>query len=395
MKSLVQQVDFDNTELAFRARSGARLRRDYLLFRLIDSPTLTRIGPPLLERALRWGLPVTGVVRKTLFALFCGGESLVDSAARSDLLYRHGVHTILDYAVEGGKDEAGFEATCAEILEAIAYAGQQEAVAFTACKMTGLASMDLMTRVQAGVPLTAADEAAFARVKARAERLAQAAQAAQTPIFIDAEESWIQDVIDGLAEDLMARYNRDTPLVWTTVQLYRHDRLAYLDRLIARSRAEGWILGVKLVRGAYLDKENRRALAQGYATPMQPHKAATDRDFDAALAHCVAHIDHVALCAGTHNEQSGQHLVQLMAAHGLPAGHPHIWFAQLLGMSDHISFNLSHAGYQVAKYLPYGPVRAVLPYLIRRAEENTAIAGQSSREVDLLRRERQRRKGGQ
>ena len=393
MKPIVQGVDFDNTELAFRARSDARLRRDHRLFRIIDSPFLTRVGPPLVQAALRWGLPIEGAVRKTLFALFCGGESLAGSVGRSEMLHRHGVYTILDYAVEGAKDEAGFDATCAETLKAIAHAGQHEAVAFTACKMTGLASMALMTRLQAGETPTEADQAALARIRDRAERLAQAALAAQTPIFIDAEETWIQDVIDGLAEDLMARYNREQPLVWTTLQLYRHDRLAYLERLIARSREEGWILGVKLVRGAYLDKENRRARELGYPTPMQPHKAATDQAFDAALKLCVDHIDHVAVCAGTHNEQSSQYLVHLMQEKGLAPDHPHVWFAQLLGMSDHISFNLSHAGYRVAKYLPYGPVRAVLPYLIRRAEENTAIAGQSSREVELLARERRRRAG--
>ncbi|GAB4407094.1 MAG: proline dehydrogenase family protein [Bacteroidia bacterium] len=392
MKETLSSIDFDNTALAFEARSDAQLRRDHQLFRLIDAPLLTRLGSPLLAAALRLHLPVQGLIRHTLFSLFCGGESLEETGRTSAYLDRFHVKTILDYAVEGERSIAGFDKTRDEIRVAIRHAGQHDAVAFTSCKLTGLGSIDMMTRMQTGEPLGTEDQQAYQRLRKRMYDLADAARDARTPIFIDAEESWIQDTIDGLAEELMATYNREVPLIFTTLQLYRHDRLDYLRRLIADSSARGYVLGVKLVRGAYLEKENRRAAKMGYPTPMQPNKAATDRDYDAALAHCIEHIDHVAVCAGSHNEQSALHLTRLMQERGLPPDHPHVWFAQLLGMSDHISFNLSHAGYNVAKYLPYGPIRAVMPYLIRRAEENTSVAGQSGRELSLLRKELKRRR---
>ncbi|MDX1907889.1 MAG: proline dehydrogenase family protein [Bacteroidia bacterium] len=383
--------DFNNTELAFKAKSQARLLRTYWIYKLIDNPFLTKVGPPMLSAALRMGLPVQGLVRDTLFEVFCGGESLPETAATSRYLHAYGVKTILDYSVEGEKNEAGFDATCQEIEATLLHGGQMDEVAFSACKLTGLASFDLMEKMQRGEALSPDEQVSLDRVRARLDRLASTAAAQRTPLFIDAEESWIQDTIDMLAEEVMARYNTQFPCVYTTVQLYRHDRLAYLENLIRRSREQGYILGVKLVRGAYLERENDRAAQLGYPTPMQPDKDSTDRDYDAALRLCVEHIDHVAICAGTHNEASSLYLTQLMADRGLPPDHPHVWFAQLLGMSDHISFNLAHHGYQAAKYLPYGPVKAVMPYLIRRANENTSIAGQSSREMELLSRELRRR----
>ena len=392
MKSSMVSVDFSNTELAFRAKSDAQLLRTYRLFRMIDSPLLTRIGPPLLATALRIGLPVTGLVRNTLFDLFCGGESLDQTAKTAEYLDRYGVKTILDYSVEGEKSREGYELTTAEIIRSLEHGAQRPAVAFSACKMTGLADPELLEKRQRGDALSAEEQVWVERVHDRIDRICQAAARAQTPIFIDAEESWMQDAIDALAEEMMETYNRERPVVYTTVQLYRHDRLQYLKALIARSAAKGYVLGVKLVRGAYLEKENDRAREKGYLTPMQPNKAATDRDYDAAMALCLDHLAHVALCAGTHNERSAFYLTEMMAERGLPANHPHVWFAQLLGMSDHISFNLGHAGYNVAKYLPYGPVKAVMPYLMRRAEENTSVAGQASRELELLGRELKRRK---
>ena len=384
--------DFDNTRLAFQAQSDQELRRSYLLMRLVDSPFLTKIGPPLLNFAFRIRLPIKGIVRKTLFDHFCAGESLEESATTTNHLERYGVQTILDYAVEGEKTEAGFDATLEELIATLEHGSRHEAVAFTACKLTGLASIELMEKIQRRDPLTKSEQASYDRVKERLQKLAQASEQYQTPIFIDAEESWFQDVVDECAETLMRQYNQNKPLIYTTVQLYRHDRLAYLEQLIEDSRQQGYYLGVKLVRGAYMEKEGERAEEQDYPTPIQPNKAATDRDYDLALELCMQHIDHVAICAGTHNEASTLKLSQLMTEKGLPPNHPHVLFAQLQGMSDNISFNLAHAGYNTAKYLPYGPVKAVLPYLIRRAQENTAIAGQSSREVELLKKERRRRK---
>ncbi|MEO0472734.1 MAG: proline dehydrogenase family protein [Bacteroidota bacterium] len=360
-------IDFNDTARAFQAKSDVKLRRTYRMFRLIDSPFLTRIGPKLLNFALWLRLPITGIVRKTIYELFVGGESIDKSVEASQYLNQFGVKTILDYSVEGERTEAGFDATHQEFLATLIHGGKHPEVSMSACKLTGLASFSLMEKVQKGEKLTSDEQAAWERVQHRMESLALAAVNEHTPLFIDAEESWIQDAIDALAEDLMERHNQSRANVFHTVQLYRHDRLDYLQGLIARSREKGYVLGVKLVRGAYLEKENDRADDLGYPTPMQPDKAATDRDYDAALKLCIDNIDHVAVCAGTHNESSARYLTELMSSAGLAADHPHVWFAQLLGMSDHISFNLADKGYHVAKYVPYGPVRAVIPYLIRRA----------------------------
>lgn len=392
MKEVAPGIDFSNTKLAFQAQSDAKLKRTYWLFRIIDDPFLTKVGPKMLAFGLNIGLPLKGIVKKTLYDLFAGGESLSLTVPRSEHLMEYGVRTILDYSVEGEKTEEGFEATKEEIVRTLIHGGKHDAVAFSCFKLTGLAPFDLLEKVQSGLPLSEAETASFERVKGRVWEIGEAAKANDLPIFIDAEESWIQDVIDGIAEEMMEAFNQEKPLIWTTTQHYRHDRLGYLEGLIERSKEKGYVLGVKLVRGAYLEKENRRAEEKGYPTPMQPNKAATDHDYDAAIRLCMENLNHVAVCAGSHNQQSSALLAELAAARGLAANHPHVWFAQLLGMSDNISFNLGHAGYNVAKYLPYGPVLSVMPYLIRRAEENTSVAGQASREVALLREEVKRRR---
>ncbi|MEZ4775731.1 MAG: proline dehydrogenase family protein [Bacteroidia bacterium] len=392
MERTQQVLDFNNTELAFQAKSDRRLRQDYRLMKVVDSPFITWLGPRLLNFAFAIGLPVEGVVRKTLFQLFGGGESIEGTVKRSEELAEFGVKTILDYSVEGGNTEAGFDATAEEIARTLIHGGKYPQVAFCACKLTGMARNELLEKIQLKKPLSEAEKSEFQRIQARVEKLAETASLSGTPLFIDAEETWLQDVIDQLAEAAMEKYNREKPMVYTTVQLYRHDRLAYLEKLIERSAKKGYILGVKLVRGAYLEKETNRAKEMGYLNPIQPNKEATDRDYNAAIRLCLEAVSHVAFCAGSHNEASSLLLAELMDKKGVAHTHPHVWFAQLLGMSDHISFNLAAAGYNVAKYLPYGPVKAVMPYLIRRAEENTSIQGQASREVELLAREVRRRK---
>lgn len=385
--------DFNNTELAFQTKNNAQLKQALWLFRMIDSPILANIGPKLMTWAFEWNLPVETLAKKTLFDQFCGGISLQDTVKASTFLYEKGkVKTILDYSVEGEKSEKGFDATCEEIVATLVHGGKYASVAFTACKITGLADFDLLAKIQANVQLAPAEVYAFERVKERLTMICEAAQANDTPIFIDAEESWIQDTIDMLAEEVMEKYNVRKPLIYTTVQLYRHDRLHYLTQLIARSKAKNYLLGVKLVRGAYMEKEAKRAEEMGYPNPIQPNKTATDRDYNASLTLCVDNIQHVAICAGSHNEESCRYLYELMSERNMPNGHSHILFAQLYGMSDHISFNLAHSGYHVAKYLPYGPVKAVMPYLMRRANENTSIAGQSGRELILLKKEVSRRR---
>jgi proline dehydrogenase len=385
------KLDFNNTQLAFSYKGDAELKRTYSLFKKIDSPLLTRLGPPLVAFALRIGLPLEGIIRRTIFDVFCGGISLADTAKRSKELYDFGVETILDYSVEGEKGEKGFNATRDEIIRTLEHAAQNDAVAFSAMKVTGIADFDLLAKLDAQETLSVEETAAARRAKERLVAICETAHRLGQPVFIDAEESWIQSAIDAWAEEMMARFNQGKAIVYTTVQLYRHDRLAYLREVHARAQAQGYLLAVKLVRGAYLEKENAYAAERKQPTAMQPDKAATDRDYDAALAYCVAHIDEIALCAGTHNGESCRHLAALMDTQGLEPSHPHVLFAQLLGMSDNLSFVLAHHGYRVAKYLPYGPVKAVLPYLFRRAAENTSIAGQSGRELQLLKREIQRR----
>jgi proline dehydrogenase len=386
-----QKLDFSNTQFAFAYKGDAQLKRTYRFFKQLDSRFLSTIGSPLVTLALKLHLPIEGFIRRTIFDIFCGGTSLEGTRERSQELFASNVLTILDYSVEGKNDEASFDATRDEIIRTIQQGAADPAVAFSAMKVTGIADMEILTKVDARRALTDEEKAAYERGKARLQAICQVAFDLQQSVFVDAEETWIQKTIDAWAEEMMAQFNGKIPVVYQTVQMYRHDRLAYLKTLIAKAEASNHIAGIKVVRGAYIEKENARANELGYPTPMQPNKAATDRDYNAALRECIAHIDHVALCAGTHNEESSASLAALLTEKNIPRDHPHVLFAQLLGMSDHISFNLAHHGYRAAKYLPYGPVRAVLPYLFRRAAENSSIAGQSSREVGLLKKEMLRR----
>ncbi|HEX2901002.1 MAG TPA: proline dehydrogenase family protein [Bacteroidia bacterium] len=386
-----QKLDFSNTKFAFAYKSDAQLKRTYRFFKMLGSNFLAKIGPPLVTFALKIRLPVEGIIRKTIFDIFCGGTSLEDTSGRSAELFRSKVLTILDYSVEGKSTEASFDATRDEIIRTLQHGAVDAAVAFSAMKVTGIADAELLSKLDGGRGLEPDEKAAIARGKARLQAICQVAFDLGQPVFVDAEETWIQKTIDTWTEEMMATYNKQRAIVYQTVQMYRHDRLAYLRGLIQKAKDQGHFIGIKVVRGAYIEKENARALELGYPTPMQPNKAATDRDYNAALRECMAHIGHVAICAGTHNEESAALLAVLIDEKGIPRDHPHVLFAQLLGMSDHISFNLAHNGYRSAKYLPYGPVKSVLPYLFRRAAENTSIAGQSGREVELLRKEVLRR----
>ncbi len=385
------QPSLDDTQLAFAYKTDAELRRAHLLFRTLQYPTLTKVGPWFVRWALAWRMPIQGLLETYFFDQFCGGKTLAETTDRSAQLYKFGVGSILDYAVEAQKSEAGYNRAVDELLRVIDHARARPEVPFVALKLSALGSLDLLAKRQAGAALGPVETVQYDHMAQRLERVCSHAAAVGQPVMIDAEESWIQDEIDQLAEAQMLRWNTERVLVYTTVQLYRHDRLAYLTDLLARFEAAGKLVGVKLVRGAYLEKENDRAREKGYPTPIQPDKAATDRDYDAAVTFCLAHLDRLALCAGTHNEASALKLAQQLDAQGTPRNHPHVYLSQLLGMSDHISFNLAASGYNCAKYLPYGPLTEVLPYLFRRAEENTSIAGQSPRELALLERELRRR----
>ena len=383
--------DLSDTRIAFASKSDRELWQAQQLFRIIGNPTITSAGSWLTKVALALRLPISGMVKATIFKQFCGGETIAESLATARRLAASGIGTILDHSVEGQDDESSLDDTVAEVLRTIEAAKGRGEIPFCVFKPTGIARMELLEQVSVGGERTPAIQAEWQRAMARMERICQAAFDADVPVLVDAEESWIQPAVDERTEAMMARFNRKRAIVYNTVQLYRHDRLAYLRAAHVRAQAAGYHFGVKLVRGAYMEKERERAAAKGYADPIQPDKAASDRDYDSALRYCLEHLDDMAIAAGTHNEQSSLLLARLMGERGLPNNDPRICFSQLLGMSDNISFNLSAAGYRVAKYVPYGPVREVLPYLIRRANENTSARGQTGRELGLILAERRRR----
>lgn len=363
-----------------------------MLFKAIGYNWLVNAGPALVKTAFTLRLPIKGLVKATVFKQFCGGESMHDCDATMKQLFDYGIGSILDYSVEGKEAEQEFDHTMEETIATVQKAKGNKQIPFCVFKVTGLARIDLLAKVNAGQSLTHDEKAEFSKVEQRIERICKTAFDNQVRIFIDAEESWIQDAIDGLAAQMMQKFNVSRAIVFNTIQLYRHDRLAYLKKSYEHARHQGYYYGVKLVRGAYMEKERERATKMGYTSPIQPDKAASDWDYDEALKFCTEHIDFMSLCAGSHNENSSQLLVQLMAQKGLANNDERVYFSQLFGMSDHISYNLSAAGYNVAKYLPYGPVAAVLPYLIRRAQENTSAKGQAGRELTLIINELRRRR---
>lgn len=385
-------ISFHDTEKAFRHKSDRDLRRARQMFSLISNPGLVSVGNSLATMALKIGLPVKGIIRATLFKQFVGGETIEDCDKTITELYTYGVGTILDYSVEGESSDAGFDACTAEIIRTIDKAKGNPAIPFSVFKITGLGPFEVLEAANDGQPLTGETEAAYARMRKRVLRICEHAFLNDVPIFVDAEDSWIQNTIDRLAEEMMGLYNREKAIVFNTVQMYRHDRLAYLKNLEAKGRRESFFVGLKVVRGAYMEKERARAAEIGYPDPIQPTKDASDRDYDLAVRHCVEHLDRISVCAGTHNETSCLRLVEDLERSGIAKDDKRVWFAQLLGMSDHISFNLSAEGYNVAKYVPYGPVKELLPYLSRRAQENTSVKGQTGRELSLIQTELKRRK---
>jgi proline dehydrogenase len=384
-------VAFDDIETAFAGKSDEELKKARWLFRLMGNPVIVDVGGHMARVALRIGLPVTTLVKQTIYSQFCGGETLTETEPTIERLARQEVRTILDYGVEAKESEAEFDANLEEQLRAIVFADQNASVPYVSCKITGYASLALLERMQSEPELSPEDHARRERLLARLDRICEASARLDVALYVDAEESWIQDAIDAVVADLMARWNTHKPTVFTTVQLYRHDRLAFLKRAHVEARDGGYTLGVKLVRGAYMEKERERAERLGYASPIHADKAAVDADYDEALRYCLANLDDLAFCAATHNEESCLELVRAVAQSGVSPTHPHLHFAQLLGMSDHISYNLARGGFNVAKYVPYGPVRDVVPYLIRRAEENRSIAGQVGRELRLIEEEIARR----
>jgi proline dehydrogenase len=391
-------LSFENTAIAFKGKDDAALRRSFWLFKLIGNPSMVKIGGTLTNFALGIGFPIGWLIKNNIFAQFCGGETVEECKAASARLAEYGIGTILDYSVEGKEKESDFDATAEEIIRTIDAAKGNPHIPFCVFKVTGVARFELLERQNEVVrgtltQLTEKDQAEWSRVVQRVLNICQAAYDADQRIFIDAEDSWIQDAIDQLCHDMMEKFNHQMPIVYNTVQLYRHDRLAFLKSAHERARAKGLHYAVKLVRGAYMEKEGKRAAEMGYQNPIQPSKEATDRDFNAGVKYCLDNLQDMALCCGSHNEESSMLLAQWMEERGIVKNDNRVAFAQLFGMSDHISYNLADAGYNVVKYLPYGPIKEVMPYLLRRAQENTSVKGQTSRELGLILKERKRRAG--
>ena len=386
-------ISFDNTEVAFRGKSKGDLNRAYWLFKVVSSPTMVRFGKWATNVALRLKLPIKAIIKKTIFRQFCGGESIQESLKASKTLASRNVKTILDYSIEGKTKEEDFDKTVQEIIGTIREGENNKNIPFAVFKVTGICLHDILEKSNDGIEnLSTEEKKDYDKLKERVSIICSEAYNRNVPIFIDAEESWIQNTIDRLAYEMSVKFNQKTAVVYNTIQLYRHDRLAFLKSEIARADKENFKLGVKLVRGAYMEKERARAEEQGYPSPIQPNKDAADKDFNASLKVVIERIDRVSFCAGTHNEESSMLLVKLLKEYGVDSSDPRAYFAQLLGMSDHISFNLADNDLMVAKYVPYGPIKEVLPYLIRRADENTSVTGQTGRELSLIMKERKRRK---
>ncbi|HEX8427245.1 proline dehydrogenase family protein [Hymenobacter sp.] len=387
-------VSFDNTAVAFASKSDAELRKMYALFASMNNNTLVKTGGGMMKAALKWNLPGSKfLIKHSIFRQFCGGETIKECVPVIAELGRYGVGTILDYSVEGESSDKSFDQTRDEILATLDLAHRSTHIPFSVFKVTGLASSFLLEKMQAGKPLSPAEQASYDRAHARVDAICHRAHQYGVRVFVDAEESWFQHTIDNIAYEMMRKYNRESAIVWNTYQLYRHDRLDAIKEAHDVAKREGYFLGGKLVRGAYMEKEARVASQRGYKNPINPTKQETDALYDESLRYCVQHVDRISICAGTHNEASSKLLTELMHEYEMQPGDPRIWFAQLYGMSDNLSYNLAHAGYNTAKYVPYGPVDAVMPYLLRRADENTAIAGQSSREFLLIQKEIRRRQG--
>lgn len=384
---------FNNTEVAFSLKSDTELDRAYFLFKMIDNQPLVRIGTAVTNLALKAHLPVEGLIRATVFDHFCGGVNEVDCLTVVDKMYTKGVSSVLDYSVEGKEEEDQFDAALRMTLKTIEFAKEREAIPFAVFKPTGFGRLDLYEKVGAKMELTELEKSEWSRVKARFDKVCSEAHKKYVPLLIDAEESWMQDAADDLVAQMMKKYNKEKAIVFNTLQMYRWDRLDYLKNLHEQAKTEGFFIGMKIVRGAYMEKENLRAEEKGYPSPICESKEATDINYDAAIQYMVQNLDRMAIFAGTHNESSSYKLIEFMQDLNIKKKDPSIWFGQLYGMSDNISYNLSANGYNNAKYLPFGPVRDVMPYLIRRAEENTSVAGQTSRELKLITAERERRKG--
>ncbi len=402
-------ISFDNTASAFAHKSDGELKKARFLFSSMGHQSLVKLGTALTPWLIKSGLPVKGLIRRTIFQQFVGGETLQETSSVARKLGEYGVQVILDYGVEGGDyGEDGLDHACDEFIRVINYAATQPNIPFISIKVTGIARFGLLEKLDSHVEdspgslmkryvkaletLTEAEEKEWQRVHTRMKKICRTAAEKQIGVLVDAEETWIQDPVDVLTILMMVQFNAAEAVVYNTIQLYRHDRLRFLKDSLEAAEQKDFILGAKLVRGAYMEKERKRAEQMGYPSPIQSEKSATDSDYNASLAYCVDHIARIAFIVASHNEDSNLYTTRLLQQHDLPLNHPHVHFSQLYGMSDNISFNLAAAGCRVSKYLPFGPISDVIPYLMRRAQENSSMSGQTGRELGLIKKEMLRRK---
>tara|TARA_B100000809_G_scaffold252072_2_gene286329 strand:- start:368 stop:1540 length:1173 start_codon:yes stop_codon:yes gene_type:complete len=383
---------FDNTDVAFALKNDSQLERAFFLFKMISYQPMVRIGSAATNFALKANLPIEGLIRSTVFDHFCGGVNEEDCLPVIDNMFTKGVSSVLDYSVEGKEEESAFDDCKDKILKIIKFADEKEAMPIVVFKPTGFGRFHLYQKLGEGNVLTSEENKEWSRVVDRFDTVCKLAKEKDVEVLIDGEESWMQDAADDLCEAMMRKYNTTKPIVYNTLQTYRWDRLDYLKLLHERAKVDGFKVGFKIVRGAYMEKERNRAEEKGYESPICENKLATDENFDTCMTYILNNLNDISLFIGTHNEQSCYLAMKMMADMGIEKTDNNVWFGQLYGMSDHISFNLAEQGYNVAKYVPFGPVKDVMPYLIRRAEENTSVAGQTSRELNLIKQEKKRRK---
>ncbi len=385
-------INFDDTKTAFAYKSTKELLKSHFVFSSMEKPWMVNLGTRLINFALNLKLPVRGIIKSTLFDQFCGGESIEDCQSTIETLGNKNVHTILDYSVEGLENEESYEKVKQETIRGIVYASNVKNIPFCIIKLSGLGPADLMMKAQADEPLSEMEKKKLCNCEKRVDEIVAKVSEAGLNLMIDAEESWFQNFVDGIVYQMMQKYNKEHPIVYNTYQMYRHDMNVRLERALKDAQQLGYYMGAKLVRGAYMEKENERAQEKGYTSPIHTSKSEVDADYNKAISLCIDNIDKMGLCIGSHNETSNLETIKLMAKKNIQNKDGRIYFAQLLGMSDNISFKLASEGYNVAKYVPYGLVEKVLPYLFRRAEENTSISGQSGRELALIKKEIKRRK---
>lgn len=404
-----KMISFENTEYAFVAKSDAELKQAGFLFGIMGKPWLINMALKFTPLAIKWGIPFTKtLIRKTIFKQFVGGETLEQTAKVVNKLESYDVQVILDYGVEGKEGEDNFEHARDEFKRVIEYAATQPNIPFMSIKVTGFARFSLLEKLDTAMrqasgslmkrylyaveSLPNAEKEEWHKVRLRMQHLCEAGDKKKIGILIDAEETWIQDPVDALTILMMDVFNKKTPVIYNTLQLYRHDRFQFLKDSYEAAVERNFMLGIKLVRGAYMEKERNRAAAMNYPSPIQPDKESCDRDFNASVEFCVEHLDRISVIVASHNEYSNLYTTQLLDKKGLPHKHPHVHFSQLYGMSDNITFNLAKSGCSVSKYLPFGPIKDVVPYLMRRAQENSSVSGQTGRELMLIKKELKRRK---